>query len=377
MNTTYKKRMSLIRRFKVGVILLMGGLMLMSFTDLHQQSKKVTETFRINGVGDLTVDNLHGNIHIKRWDQNEIKIEVTIDATSRNDAAVEKFVEETEIAFSQEGNHVYAITQLAEVNLKKKWWQWGIDKSSFSINYEVHIPEMVHLELENEHGDINIESYEGDLDVDLAHGELFTQYITGKTDLNIEHSEVVMRGMSNGKLDIVFSEFEVIRAGNLEINSTKTEIDIDEALDIRAYTKYVEFKIGSMDNFINEGAYDEIKIGSARYLDINTRFSEISVDVCEVGLDADMYHGELEIDHISPAFGGGNLKFEHTEVDLLFDGDMVLLIDSKYTDLDLEGMEGPDEDLEEHKESKFIKGNTQNEKVLRTISRYGSLTIND
>jgi hypothetical protein len=349
----------------------------MSFTDLHQQSKKVTETFRINGVGDLTVDNLHGNIHIKRWDQNEIKIEVTIDATSRNDAAVEKFVEETEIAFSQEGNHVYAITQLAEVNLKKKWWQWGIDKSSFSINYEVHIPEMVHLELENEHGDINIESYEGDLDVDLAHGELFTQYITGKTDLNIEHSEVVMRGMSNGKLDIVFSEFEVIRAGNLEINSTKTEIDIDEALDIRAYTKYVEFKIGSMDNFINEGAYDEIKIGSARYLDINTRFSEISVDVCEVGLDADMYHGELEIDHISPAFGGGNLKFEHTEVDLLFDGDMVLLIDSKYTDLDLEGMEGPDEDLEEHKESKFIKGNTQNEKVLRTISRYGSLTIND
>jgi hypothetical protein len=376
MNTT-RKRISLLQRFKVGVLLLMGGLLLMSFTDYHHQRKTVTETFRIGGVGDLTVDNLHGDIHIKKWNRSEIKIEVIIDAASKNDAAVDKFVEETEIAFSQDDNHVYAITQLAEVDLKKKWWQWGIDKSSFSINYEIYIPELVHLELENEHGTINIESYEGDLDVDLAHGELFTQFITGKTDLNIKYSEVVMKGMSNGKIDIVFSEFEVLRAGNLVINSTKTEIDIEEALDIRAYTKYVEFKIGSMDNFINEGAYDEIKIGSARYLDINTRFSEITVDVCEVGLDADMYHGELEIDHISPAFGGGNLKFEHTEVDLLFDGDMVLLIDSKYTDLDLEGMEGPDEDLEEHKESKFIKGNTQNEKVLRIISRYGSLTIND
>ncbi|NNF35616.1 MAG: hypothetical protein HKN68_16030 [Saprospiraceae bacterium] len=377
MKTTYRKKMSLLRRYRLGVLLLLGGLMLMSFTDLHQQSKKVTETFRIDGVGDLNIDNLHGDIYIKRWNQSEIKIEVTIDAKSRNDNAVEKFVQDSEIAFSQDGNHVYAITQLAEVDLKKKWWQWGIDKSSFSINYEVYVPEMVHLELENEHGDIRIESYEGDLDVDLAHGELFTQFITGKTDLNIEHSEVVMRGMSNGKMDLLFSEFEVIRAGNLEINSTRTEIDIEEALDIRAYTKYVEFKIGSMDNFINEGAYDEIKIGSTRYLDINTRFSEISVDVCEVGFNADMYHGEFEIDHISLAFGGGNLKFEHTEVDLVFDGDMVLLIDSKYTDLDLEGMDGPDQDPSDHKDSRFFKGNSQNAKILRTVSRYGSLTLND
>lgn len=377
MNATYMKRLSLLQRYKVGILLLFGSLMLWSFTELHHQSKKVTETFRLEGVGHLTVDNLHGDININRWNRNEIKVEVVIDATSRNDEAVDRFVKETEITFNREGNHVYAITQLAEVNIKKKWWQWGKNKSSFSINYEIFIPNVINLDLENDHGNIKIESYEGDLKVDLEHGELFTGNITGKTDLKIEYCDVVMEGMSNGNIDIVFSEFEVINAGNLEINSIKTEIDIKEALDITAYTKYVEFKIGDMDNFINEGAYDEIKIGSARYLDINTRFSEISVDLCEVGFDTDMYQGELEIDYISPAFAGGNLKFQFTQVDLKFTGEMILLLNAEETDLELEGMEGPDKDLSVYKNSRFMKGASPNAKVLTVNSKYGSLTIKD
>jgi hypothetical protein len=352
-------------------------LTLMSFTTYYQQEKLVQETFSINGVGNLTIDNLHGSIDIKTWEHDEIKISVSVEATSRNDDAVDKFINDTRIEFSQDGNDVFAITQLAEVNLKKKWWQWGSDKSSFSIDYSIYIPEATHLNLENEHGNIYIEQYDGDLNVDLAHGELFTKVITGKTDLRVKHSEVVMRGMSNGSLDLSFSEFETITAGNLEIKSTRTEIDIEEALDIRAYTKYDEYKIGSMSNFINEGAYDEIKIGFARYLDIYTRYSEISADVCEVGIEGDLFHGELEIDHISPAFNGGKLKFHHTDVALDFDGDVILLLNARYTDLDLEALNGPNENDSNQTDSRFIKGSIQYAKSLEVNANYGSLSIND
>ncbi len=353
------------------------AILMMSFSSGFQKDKTLTQSFIIDGVGNLTIDNLHGDLDIRNWDQKEIKIEVTIGVSSRNTDASRKFIEGTSVEFSQSNNDVYAITQLAKVDLKKKWWQWGVDSYSFSVDYTVYVPELVNLNLENHHGNIDIQRYDGDLDVDIAHGELNTDFITGKTELKIEHGEVVMRGLSNGKIDIHFSEFETISAGNLEINSTRTEIDINEALDIRAFSKYDEYKIGSMGNFINEGAYDDIEIGAVRYLDISSRFSEVKVDVCEVGIDLDLFHGELEIDHITPAFDGGILNFQHTDVDLTFADDLILELNSEHTDLDLESMNRSKGDNSERSKSTFYKGNSQNAKVLKVISKYGSLEIND
>ena len=366
-----------LQKYKFTFALIFGMLMLMSFSYDYQKDKTLSESFEINGVGYLTIDNLHGDIDIRKWDKNEIKIDVELTVSSKNSRAADQFIEETTVQFSQEDNKVYAITQLAKVNLKKKWWQWGMDNYSFSVNYEVYVPELVHLELENQHGDITVEAYDGDLDLDLAHGSLTTEYITGKTDLKIEHGEVVMKGLSNGKIDIHFSEFETIAAGNLIINSTRTEIDIIEALDITSFSKYDEYKIGSMGNFINEGAYDEIRIGNARLLDITTRFSEINVDVCEVGVNLDLYQGEIQIDHFTPAFDGGTINFEHTEVELSFDSDVILDVDSEHTALDLKGMRQLEGGSPDPQKVRFVKGQSQRSKTLQVKAKYGSLEITD
>ena len=352
------------------------AVLLMSFSMTYQSDKSITETFTVNGIPNLLIDNLHGNVNIKVWDKSEIRIEVNVDVNSRNEKAASEFIEKTEIEFSQDGNNVFAITKLAKVDLKKKWWQFGSDDYQFSVNYEVFIPETTHLKVENEHGDIRIAAFDGDLDVDLAHGIVYTANITGKTDLKVEHSEAVIQGLTNGKLDISYSEFETQRAGNLEIKSIKSEVDINEALNITAYTKYDEYKIGTMDNLIHEGAYDEIKIGQLRYLDAQSRFTEYEIDVCEVGIKGDLYSGELIIEHISPAFIGGELVFEHTEVDLTFDNEVNVNVDSEFTELDLENLNGPPIDSDRI-QGIFYLGSGKSAHVLQIKSKFGELDINN
>jgi hypothetical protein len=340
--------------------------------------KTLKESFDTDVPSELIIDNEYGDINIETWDQSKMEIMVHILAQSNDKSRAQKFVDGTSVDFSQEGKRIFAITQLGPTKAKKRWFSWGSDNHTYTVNYSVRMPEQMSLKLENDYGSIFIGDFDGDLDVDLSYGEIHTQNITGKTKLDIKYGEVRTGKIGNAELNMANSEFRSEKTGNLNIKSNNSEFRILEALNITTFSKYDEYTIGKMDNLINEGAYDEFNINKARSVRMTTRFSDLNLDYCEVDLDIEMIHGDVNIDHIMTAFSGGVIEGNHADIDIAFDGNVKVDIISENTDIDL-GRDFTREIYEEKRNDKRIKafiGSSSIHNVLTIRSKYGSVEIN-
>ena len=152
--------------------------------------KTIDKEFDITKNGSVELDNKFGQLDVRTWDKNKVKINVTVTVRASSEKESEPVFDRISIHFSNGKDFVTAKTDIAS-NSNNSWFSWGSwnNSSDFSIDYEVYLPKTIALDLENRHGPTIIAAMDGDAKVEIAHGELTAKGFAGELDLDMAHAK--------------------------------------------------------------------------------------------------------------------------------------------------------------------------------------------
>ena len=173
----------------------------------HVKQKDISKTYPASG-NKLSISNSFGNVEIIAWDKNEIKVDVHIEASSNSEENAQRIFENITVSDSKSGNEIRFKTKIDNDDNKN----CRNCKSNMNIDYQIHLPVSVALDIENSFGNTIIPDYSGSISVSSKFGKLNSGALNTVKDINVEFGEATIRSMSD--IDATF-KFSKISIGNL------------------------------------------------------------------------------------------------------------------------------------------------------------------
>ena len=341
-------------------------------------TKSIVKEFDIARDGTVGVINKYGSIDIRTWDAAKVKIEVTLKADARSEDAANEIFNRITVTFDNSPSVVRATTEIESVTGWKSWFDWGSGGDQFEINYVVHLPSTVVLELDNKYGDIYVTDMNNRASVNLKYGDMKLGNIMGNVNVSMGYADGSISSTKDLNLDLAYSELYLGKAGNLTFDGKYSDLEVGNAGDINATTGYVDVKIQKMGRLTNTGKYDDFMIDDLISIDVNSKYSSFSINHLHDYAEFDMSYGSASIDDVFPGFRSIDINTSYTDVTIDVDDNASFTLDAstKYCGVDHYGMEIYHE-IEKSSETsvKGYRGSRDAAARITAVMSYGELTI--
>lgn len=175
------------------IVLLAGGALVISgmgpdFTETTSKS------FSAASTNAIAVDGFNGRITFEPWDEDDIRIEATTRVAAFTQAMAERFAEEVDVQFAQDGGRVRV-----EAERRFGWLFRGNVGVSFVVRAPVDWIGAVELKTGN--GVIDAEALPGDARLHTSNGRIAVDGHTGNLQARTSNGRVELRG-SRGAVDV-------------------------------------------------------------------------------------------------------------------------------------------------------------------------------
>ncbi len=216
--------------------LLMLGLWLGAVTSVMAVREETFEKkLELRGEHTLLIDHEHGNIIIKSWDKETIRLKGRKIARG----SAEKIADRFYVTVEAQGNVIRVKTHRPKRKALGK-------NGRLTIHYELYAPRRLHLKVKCRHGHVSIEDFgngfsgegshgnwnlaslAGDVEQDLAHGKMTLANISGNVSVGGAHGRVTMNHITGSvKIDRVHSNVKLrdIRGG-LSLENTHSNVEV-------------------------------------------------------------------------------------------------------------------------------------------------------
>lgn len=192
------------------------------------KEKSISKTYPASG-NKLDIENSFGAVKVIAWDKNEIKVDVHIEASSDNQEVAQKIFDAISVTDQQKGNEIEFETR---INNNKNGCKNC--KSSMQIDYEVHLPVSVALNIENSFGNTEVPDYTGAISLTSKFGKLTTGSLANAKDISVEFGGATIKGVSNIDATFKFSQIDIDNlSGKSKISlefCDATKISLDKGL---------------------------------------------------------------------------------------------------------------------------------------------------
>jgi hypothetical protein len=341
-------------------------------------TKSIVKEFDISRDGTVGITNKYGSIDIRTWDASQVKIDVTLMADARNQEAANEIFNRIAVKFENSPSVVRAITEIETTTGWKSWFNWGSGGDEFEINYVVHLPSTVVLELDNKYGDIYVADMNNRASVVLKYGDMKIGNINGNATITMGYSDGSVSSTNDLNLHLAYSELYLGKANNISFDGKYSDLEIETAGDMNANTGYVDVKIQKVGRLMNTGKYDDFVISSAVSMDVDSRYSGFVVSDLETYGDFTMSYGSVDIQNVNAGFQSISIQSSYTDVsiDVAEDAAFTLDASTRYCDIHHYGMEIFQE-IEKQSEAtvKGYRGSRDAAAKITAMMSYGELTI--
>jgi len=315
-------------------------------------SKKFHHEFETDANSIFDISNKYGNINIVTWDQNKIVVDVVITADMSSQEKANAIFEKISIDFSKEAETCKAYTNIN-----------GSLKGKFSINYEVKMPKVIALDLENKFGSVNAGVFTGKCNFTVKYGDLTLDKILDNEQK--PRSTVNLAYCKNSK---------VKQCNWLRIDLSYSNLNIEKGNTVMAITKYSNFSCGDVHTVITDSKYDSYTMGHVSNFNCSGQYSNYKIDDFDSRIEADLKYSDIKVPHILPNFESIRIKcaYGHTELRTSGSGDSNVNLETEYGDIKVS-----DSDLQsEHKYKrdgmKKMFKSTSSKQTRKSISFIGS-----
>ena len=268
----------------LGVFLSASSIPLIAMQDVN---KEFHEEYDANAQTRLILDNKYGNIDIKDWDQQKVKVDIVVRVNHSIPEKAEKALEYINVIFSTNGNE---ITVTTEIDSKFNRSNWGND-NEFEINYSVQMPKEVNLSLHNKYGNVFISELAGEAIIDVNYGKLTVNKLSRGNEKPLQSVDLAY---ANG--------CSISEADWLKANIKYSNLTIDKATAIVAYSKYSKLFVDEASSIVLEGKYDGYGFGKLANLVINTSYSGLKVEELNDKFAIISAYTDVKIEHMPASF---------------------------------------------------------------------------
>jgi hypothetical protein len=181
--------------------------------------RTISQTYAASSNDKLDIENQFGNVNIKTWNRNEVKVDIKIEVSSNVKEAADKMFENIDVEHGKNGSRISFKTEL---NKKDDKGYKGKHNNTMSIDYEVMMPVNLALDLENKFGKSTLPDLDGKVNIKHEFGTLYAGRLSQPGSVEVKFGGVVIESAVNGKYQFGYAEEATIK--NL---SGKADIDIE------------------------------------------------------------------------------------------------------------------------------------------------------
>lgn len=221
----------------------------------HQSKKKkfeyahertISQSYPASSSDVLDIESQFGQVNIKTWNRNEVKVDVKIEVSADVKEAADLLFENIDVQHSKKGNKIYFKTILNKKNGKG---YRGKHNSNMSIDYEVMMPANLALDIENKFGNTTLPDLTGKVNISQEFGNLSAGKLSNPGSIEVKFGGVVIEGASNGKYEFGYANDATIKnlsgKANVEIEFCKGNVMINAAnvSDLKVDAQYSDVAI--------------------------------------------------------------------------------------------------------------------------------------
>ncbi len=271
----------------------------------HTKEKKIEKQFDVTKNAALHISNRYGNVDITTWNQNRIEIEVTIITNGNNEQEVQNRLDEISVDFEATNTRVSAETTIA--NKRSNWSFWGSKSGNVNmkINYLVKMPMSNSLDIANHYGVIGLNRLNGNATIACNYGSFIIGELNGESNtLHFDYTKGATIGyVKNATLEADYSEYIINKA---------------EILIYKGNYSRAEFKEVSNSLDFNS-AYGRIIVGDAKHVTGRSRYVTTSFGNILNSLDLNSSYGKINVDLLSKNIHKVIIDAKYTSIDLTYD----------------------------------------------------------
>jgi hypothetical protein len=292
-----------IKGFIAGLIFMIPLIAGAQFTE----SKQISRRYKILPETRVEITNKYGKIKVNTWEKDSVVFEIKIRVEDKKLSRLEKQISGIDFDFTNSQYFIIARTKVGEnrsafekevLNFKETVLQ---SDGKVEIDFTVWMPKTNQLKLENKFGDIYVDDYLGDIDINLSNGNLKAHDFGGKTNLKLSFGDATINQMKTGKLDCNYSDVYIKKAHKLQIVSKSSDFEITEIKEINADSRRDKFRIQIIDLLVAKGSFS------------NYRISEITNNI-----NVKTEYGDIDINKIAPDFKSVYIESKSTDINLQF-----------------------------------------------------------
>ena len=250
-------------------------LIVIPFTGLSQSeiSETIVRTFDVTDQTRIEFQNKVGDVEVRGWDKNEVKLETFVKLKSSDHEDLEKTLAAIKNADIDQSGYSLIIN----TKFYKEWNSWNIVRreqhritltdgskvrlSKVSVSYKLTVPESNDLILAIKYCDINLDDLEGDIKIDLYSGDLIAGALPHLGELRLRYANAVIVSTGKIKMDIYDSDIEVGTTGDLLLESKYSEIIASEVASVKIKSYDDDIRFDKLESIQLEAKYTDFETG--------------------------------------------------------------------------------------------------------------------
>lgn len=229
----------------------------------HKKTKTIKKLFKNISNEDLHVFNKYGNIVINVWDRKEVDITVEVKIATSNAEYTQELLDNIDVKFDRSHSNISARTIRKEENHLFGKRRSRL-RSQISIDYTIHIPRKMAMDLELHYGNITLpEKIEAKTKIALKYGTLKGSKILENLTLDARYSTINLEEVSSGTFNLAYC--------------SKSSIDYIEQgeMDLR----YSSLRCEQLGNITTDLAYSNLKAKNIEHIKADCRYSTLTTDM--------------------------------------------------------------------------------------------------
>lgn len=273
--------------------------------------------------GAIYIENMYGNLIIKTWNQQKVKIATTVSYTGKNTLSSDEWMEKINLSLKKVGNSVkiksgnasignsyYAVDNSIAVNPAQNSVPYLVFKGNNGQTFiggvnnktkrdiTITLPVDSKLDIESKYGDVTLPNNVEELTIDLTNGNLDAENM-GKLSLRCKYANITVGDIKNAELEITNGQFlannisdldldsknssvEMAAVKNVVIRSTNDEVEMEEVGQLSGRKNYGNLRITQLNKSIDlEGVNADVKIRNVgtevSLIKLNDRYADIRI----------------------------------------------------------------------------------------------------
>ncbi len=274
------------------------------FTDTRQFKK----TFKVGPETRIEISNKYGKLEVNTWDKDSVVFEVKIKVEEKKLSKLERSMEDIDFDFNNSQHFLIARTLVHQnkTPLQKEFMKFKENVlqagGNIEINYTVWLPKTCNLKLENKYGNIFMDDFSGEINIDLSNGTLKAHEFSGKTTINLNFGDASINKMADARISSTYSDIYIKNAKNLRVESKQTTFEVLELESLDVTTSRDKYRIRLIDMFEARGSFSNFRIS-----ELNDRIT----------LRSDF--GDINVEKIQADFSNILIESRSTDINLYFE----------------------------------------------------------